>query len=334
VAADGTVYAAGGGQDNGDSGTYAFDAVTGKQLWRTPGPSGPRPYAAGPGAAFGFSVTSGGTTNVLASSAATGRTLWTHDAGRMLDSAKVGWLAYAGEQVYIAAGTTQNSTTGQPTVRALDARTGRRVWAATIGVGPQEPTLAGSVLYTPDISSPIATTGRVVALHAATGTRLWQSAEIGGIPGLLVVTNGVVIGTALLTRSFKSAAFALDAATGRRLWHADVAGGAIAATDGMVFFFSTSISATGKVSPTIVSARYARSAKPAWTRSFAAETVPAAAGGVLYAGGDDRTLHAVAASTGDTLWSHRIAAPPVDIAVDGGALYALDQRGVVYALQV
>jgi len=64
-----------------------------------------------------------------------GRTLWTHDAGPLLDNAKVGWLAYAGGLVYVAAGTTENSTVGQPTVRALDARTGRRAWAVTIGTG-------------------------------------------------------------------------------------------------------------------------------------------------------------------------------------------------------
>jgi len=49
----------------------------------------------------------------------------------------------------VAAGTTENNTAGPPTVRALDARTGRRAWAVTIGTGPRAPTLAVGVLYTP-----------------------------------------------------------------------------------------------------------------------------------------------------------------------------------------
>src|SRR5262250_247397 len=57
--AAGMVYVTGGGHDYGDSGIYAFDAATGRELWRTPSTSGPRPYAAGPGAVFGFTVTPG-----------------------------------------------------------------------------------------------------------------------------------------------------------------------------------------------------------------------------------------------------------------------------------
>jgi outer membrane protein assembly factor BamB len=65
LAAAGVVYATGGGRNYGDSGIYAFDAATGRELWRTPGTSGPRPGAAGPGAVFGFTVTPGGRTAVV-----------------------------------------------------------------------------------------------------------------------------------------------------------------------------------------------------------------------------------------------------------------------------
>ena len=70
--------------------TYAINAATGKLISQTPA-SGPRPYAAGPGVVYGFTVTGGNITpSVVAASATTGRARWTHNAGRMLDDAKPG----------------------------------------------------------------------------------------------------------------------------------------------------------------------------------------------------------------------------------------------------
>ena len=325
VAADGVVYVGITGPANGDARTYAINAATGAPVWRTPGAAGPRPYAAAPGAVFGLAVTGGGVTNVVATSAAAGRTLWTHDAGALLDNAKVGWLAYAAGLVYVAAGTTENSTAGQPTVQALDARTGRRAWAVTAGVGPQVPTLADGVIYTPDVGSATATVGRVVALHASTGARKWESAELGGVPGQLVAVDGTVCGSALTT-NVQSSAFALDSATGRRLWHANSVGFLVTATGGMVFLAPLS---TG---PARVSAWHPRSGQHAWTRTFSGAGALAAAGGVLYAG-SGRTLLAMVATTGHTLWSYPLGADAADITIDGSALYVLDARGNVYALR-
>ena len=329
VAADGLVYAGIGGAAYGDARTYAINAATGRQAWRTPGSAGPRPYAAGPGAVFGFAVIGGGSaTDVVATSATSGRTLWTHDAGPLLDNAKVGWLAYAGGLVYVAAGTTENSTAGQPTVRALDARTGRRAWAVTIGTGPQEPTLAGGVLYTPDVSSPTASTGRVVALHASTGARRWTSAALGGIPGLFQVTGGTVCGSAL-TRNLQVSIFALDSATGRRLWQREFGALTVAATDGMVFLMPLSIG------PSTLTAWHARSGRPAWSQTVPAGSVAAASGSVLYLAGGrgGRTLTAVTATTGSTLWSYQLSGVVADVAPGGHVVYALDAHGGVYALR-
>jgi outer membrane protein assembly factor BamB len=44
-------------------------------------------------------------------------------------------------------------------------------------------------------------------------------------------------------------------------------------------------------------------------------------------------MEAVAASTGDTLWSYQAGTDVADITVDGDAVYALDARGEVYALR-
>jgi outer membrane protein assembly factor BamB len=330
VAAAGRVYVTGGGQDYGDSGIYAFDAATGARLWRTPGSSGPYPYAASASAVYGFTVTrGGGTTEVSASDAATGRTLWTHDAGQMLDSAEVGWLAYAGGLVYIAAGTTEDDTAGQPAVRALDARTGRRVWGAGAGSAPQTPAVAGGLVFIEDDAASItAASGYLVALDAATGTRRWRSANLGGPTLLPVVTGGVACSTAYsLTQSIT---FGLDSRTGREIWHARLPGLAQAGTQDIVFLFEFSV---GQTSSFTIWARHIRTGALAWTRKFPGGPALAAADGVLYLGYGTRTLQAIAAATGHPQWTRQLRAAPADLAVGGNVVYALDGNGGVYAVQ-
>jgi outer membrane protein assembly factor BamB len=329
LTAAGIVYATGGGHDYGDSGTYAFDAATGRELWRTPGSSGPRPYAAGPGAVFGFTVTPGGRTGVVATSATTRRTLWTDDVGRLLDSAKVGWMAYAGGLVYVAAGTTEDSTAGQPTIRVLDARTGDRVWEATTGAAPQTPAIADGVVYTGAASSLNAASGAVVALNAATGERIWRSADVGGSPVTLAVTGGVVCGS-VLTSSLRSVSFGLDARTGRQLWRMTFPAAALAGTDGILFFFTFNI---GPSLSYTVQARRAQTCALAWKRTFPGETALAANRGVLYLGSGDRTLRALSGATGQPVWTYRLRAPASAIATGASAVYALDGRGAIYGLQ-
>lgn len=329
LTAAGIVYATGGGHDYGDSGAYAFDAATGRELWRTPGSSGPRPYAAGPGAVFGFTVTPGGRTGVVATSATTRRTLWTDDVGRLLDSAKVGWMAYAGGLVYVAAGTTEDSTAGQPTIRVLDARTGDRVWEATTGAAPQTPAIADGVVYTGAASSLNAASGAVVALNAATGERIWRSADVGGSPVTLAVTGGVVCGS-VLTSSLRSVSFGLDARTGRQLWRMTFPAAALAGTDGILFFFTFNI---GPSLSYTVQARRAQTCALAWKRTFPGETALAANRGVLYLGSGDRTLRALSGATGQPVWTYRLRAPASAIATGASAVYALDGRGAIYGLQ-
>jgi eukaryotic-like serine/threonine-protein kinase len=329
VAAD-RVYVTGGGKNYGNSGTYAFDAATGRRLWQTPGSSGPYPYAASASAVFGFTVTPRtGMTYVSASDAATGRTLWTHDAGQVLDSAKVGWMIYAGGLVYIAAGTTDDSTAGQPAVRALDARTGRRVWQAFAGSAPQEPPVAGGLVYVTDSGGGISGPGYLVALDAATGARRWRSGDLGGPVFPPVVAGSVVCCTGVGLS--KSDTFGLDGRTGREIWHASVAGLASIGTEDVVFllgfqFFSQASSFT-------ISALHASTGALAWTRKYSGGPALAVAGGVLYLGYGTSTVQAIAAATGHALWTHKLRAGPAALAVGGSAVYALDANGGVYALQ-
>jgi outer membrane protein assembly factor BamB len=325
VAADGMVYVTGNGQNRGDSGTYAFASKTGKLGWHIPGP---RTFAAGAGAAFGFQVSNSDVTTVVAASAATGRTIWTHDAGHLLDNAKVGWLSYANGLVYLAAGTSADNVTGQPAVRALDARTGRLVWRTYVGVPLQEPAVANGRVF-------VTTTDRVVALNAGTGVRLWESARVGANVSPMAVVDGAICGTPIgaspLGAGTAPPAFGLDSATGHELWHADVPGIPVTGTGSIVLFMSFEIGMTQSASSTTVQARHARSGRLAWKRTFPGGFAAAAAG-VVYLGVGPHTLLAVAAATGTTLWSYRVPAAGADMTVSGNTLYLLDANGVVYAV--
>jgi outer membrane protein assembly factor BamB len=82
----------------------------------------------------------------------------------MLDNAKAGWMTCTDGLVYVVAG----------------------------------------VVYTGAASSVSAASGAVVALNAATGKRIWRSADVGGFPVTLAVTGGVVCGSVLAERVVRS----------------------------------------------------------------------------------------------------------------------------------
>ena len=319
------VYAAGGGQSYGDSGTYAFDAGTGNRQWDV---AGPYPYAAGPGAVFGFEVTPGGVTDVVAFSAAAGLRLWTHDAGSMLNNAEVGWLAYADDMVFVAAGTTEHSVAGQTNVGALDARTGGRVWAASIGVGPRTPALANGVVYLAEVGSLSAKSARLVALDATSGVQLWKSAEIDGNPYVVTAADGVVCCSVL---AGKGGTLGFDGSSGRKLWQTDVAAVPIAGTEGIVFLMSFVVGHSANSGSFTVWAVHARSGEPAWKQTFPGEPAIAALGGVVCIGAGNGRLAAIAAATGDTLWTRDMAAAPVGAAISGDVVFVLDEHGTISA---
>jgi outer membrane protein assembly factor BamB len=316
VAADGMVYASSSFQSDGDAEIYAIEAATGRPTWQA---RGLYPAAAGSGAVFGFDIT-GNTTSVVALSVATGRTAWRYSAGPFLEYTQASWMACSGEMVYVASGTTRLAA-GLPTVRALDARTGRSVWAASLSSTAQYPALAGGVLYG-------CSAGRVVALHGTTGSQLWESAHIGGDMSALETADGVVFGNTVDTSTGTMSLFALDGTTGRQLWHGDDGWTLTASADGIVFLAVYSGSGTAALS-----AYYARSGKPAWARSLGNFGPLVASGDVLYIV-NGAVMTALAATTGDTLWTYRLDHEVWWIVVDGGVVYACDAKGGVYALRV
>ena len=335
LTADSRVYISGPGRVRGNTGLYALDAATGRKLWRTPGNSGPYPWTTGPGAVFGFMATPDGRIEVVATSAATGRALWTKNVGSLLDSAQDGAMCYASGLVYVGGGATAHSTEGQPTVRALDARTGAQMWEARLGAAPQTPAVVDGVVYVGAADSIPATSGTVAALDAATGRHLWQSVDLGGWPGGYMVVDGVLWGGSSPPRG-PGALFGLDARTGRRLWH-------------MTSFFATAVSTGGIVlcvfedfgsGPStysgqryIVEARHARTGALAWKRAFPGESSMAAARGVLYLSTGPGKLHALRAATGEPLWSRRLGDQVSEFDIDAVAIYLTDDSGAVYAFR-
>jgi outer membrane protein assembly factor BamB len=329
VAAGGMVYVASNVQGDGDCVTYALRASTGHVAWRSDG-AGPLPYAAGPGAVFGFRSVPGGTSQVVASSAGSGRALWTHDTGHLLGTAATGWLSYASGMVYVAAGLSVDVVAAQPSVRALDARTGRLAWTARLESSWQLPVLANGVLYA------MTSTG-VIALNAATGTPLWRFGGLTNSFGAVVATDGVICCSGAGSIS-GTPVFALAAVTGRLLWHHELLTPPQCAGSG-VFVFSP---AAGDDGQGILWARQARTGQPVWK-----QTVPQGFGvmnifdGVLYYNAStsdtgatgDGLLYALDAASGRPRWNYRVSAPVSGLAGSDGVLYAADAKGNVYALQ-
>jgi outer membrane protein assembly factor BamB len=319
LAADAMVYAASASYTGHRAGIYAMNAATGNLAWQEQGPLG---YATGAGAVFGIELTSSRRTDVVALSAATGRTAWTFDVGPPVVSTWDNWLAYDGEMVYIAPGIPGI----EPAVYALDARTGRRVWAASL-TSAQFPAVTDGVLYA-------VADGRVVALNGATGARLWESAYIAYELSGLSVTDGVVCGNSVLNENSGLAFFALDGSTGRRLWQIGASPTVAAAAGDLIFFVSGTLNPDGSTLSAL-SARSARSGKLAWTLTLTGSPLAAADGVLYFATTDTATsgLLALAAATGDAMWSYPLANGIWDMAVGRDAVYVYDAAGYVYALQ-
>ena len=318
VAAGDMVYVASNAQGDGDAVTYALSAAAGRQAWHTK-PSGLIPYAASQDAVYGFQLTDAGqSTSVVALGATTGRPLWTYRAGKMLDDAGLGSLAYANGMVFIGGGLSDAFTPAAGTVSAIDAATGREIWKFPAGQLAQFPAVADGVLYAVDGQQE-----QVVALHAATGTRIWQAGVGQALLGELFTTDGAVIGWTL-----GGSVFALDASTGHKLWQRSSTGGIpIFAAVGVVLLVGSGKSADGSVH-----AINARTGTPAWTRPYGQDrNAMAAAHGTLYLGIGD-TVTAVTAATYHSLWTYRLSAPATGVAVTGGVAFVADRHGTVHAL--
>jgi outer membrane protein assembly factor BamB len=326
VAAGDMVYAAANAQADGDCVTYALHAATGRLSWRSPGNSGPLALAASDGAVYGIRLNDGyPPTEVVALSAGSGQPLWTYPLSEVIADVSQGWLTYTGGTVFVLDEGTD--LTGKDSLIALDASTGAHLWSVTLDGLSGQATVADGVVYA-------ATNDRILALDGATGRRRWESSSEGPGAYPACFTDGILCASAfrdVIVSDSSDKAFGLDATTGKQLWAADIASIVLAATTGVVFYAS---SAFGGGTVTFHGLR-ASTGTPIWARAMPPQigAVLTAANGALYVGDADGQLTAMAAATGRTLWTYRLAAQVTGIAPTGSTVYASDTRGMVYALR-
>jgi outer membrane protein assembly factor BamB len=176
----------------------ALDARTGARMWTAPGPV-PFEGAIAGGVISGLIAGTAGTSGVVAIDVLTGRTLWTTNVGGTVE-----WPASDGGIVYVPAynGPEQIGVPGD--LVALDARSGKRLWARHFAEGaPLNLRPAGAVVYTGFRSTVMH------ALDSRTGGTLWTyTMPLAGNDQLsdIVLTPGRV-----LLASLNGAIFALQA---------------------------------------------------------------------------------------------------------------------------
>ena len=202
VVTDGRIHIASQdfGQRPGRSAVFAFDAATGKQLWRFPtGESVKHTLCVGDGKVFAYSTSA----TLYAIDAATGKEAWKKSLGTS-GPWNVCWPpSYADGRVFAY------DKSGKAT--AFDAFVGKMLW--------QVQTKPARVMAFAAFSAPIAD-GRIYFLDGAydtkTGNKLFQFQNTEGSSSALM--NGVYVGYVSDKLS------GLDAATGEVLWKSDLGG--------------------------------------------------------------------------------------------------------------
>jgi len=166
----GLVYENGNLQD-GDDVTYAINEAGGTLAWQIGGAV--EPVTAGPGVVYGFGDSGN---DVVALRAATGHPLWTRNAAFPLggpDDSTL--LTYASNRLYFASSDMGAwNVTAPSTVGALDARTGRGLWSATLTARTQQPAVTDNAVYA-------STANGAVALNARTGAQAVLDFENAGL---------------------------------------------------------------------------------------------------------------------------------------------------------
>lgn len=163
VAADGAVYVIGDHEDSLEMSVYALDASTGKRKWTAPDSKDVNPYEDWKLHHWGDLKAAGGAlyvqekTHIHALNPDTGRTKWTLQmAGENGEEMQ---LDVAAEVVCVY------EPAGHPSVRALDAVTGRQMWTSPIRSSSL--LIAHGVLYVTSENQ-----DAIYALNRATGTSL------------------------------------------------------------------------------------------------------------------------------------------------------------------
>jgi outer membrane protein assembly factor BamB len=266
-----------------DGALWAFDAMTGRTLWRDRVGS---PVRSAPAVAAGRVFFGSSEGKVFADDAATGERRWSYVLGGQITAAPL----VVGRRLYIG------SRGG--TLVALKIGNGRRVWSATPWGMWGGPAYADGTIFIGSERSV------VEAYDATTGDRRW-STKLGS----RVRSTPSVVDATVFVGTDAGAVAALDATTGAVRWRTPIAPddanalvrSSPAVADGMVF---VSTAETAPMNGAAI-ALDAATGDIVWRYPLAdyATSSPAIANGVLYVGSYDTRLYAIDELTGELLWA-------------------------------
>jgi outer membrane protein assembly factor BamB len=171
---------------------------------------------------------------------------------------------------------------------AIDAETGKERWSVPLRfAGSCSPAVAGDRVY-------VATQeGHVSAFSTETGDELWHYRNENLLFGSPAVAEGVVV-----IADEAGAATAIDAESGRELWQRPLGGEAFttpAIARGVAFVATNAPSLT---------ALELKTGTQIWRRDIGGESSPAAVDGFVFLGGDDQSVRAIDATTGELRWNN------------------------------
>jgi outer membrane protein assembly factor BamB len=291
---------------NGQSRVVGFDPATGRQLWSAPHARGAlTPPAIDPQAGehgiVVFADGAGGNGGLEAIDLSTTEEIW-----RLALKAPVfGGPAIEGGRVFVA---------GQDgLVYAVDVLTGRVVWKVkTPGEADAAPAVSGGMVFAVS-EDPATGEGRLFALDAATGKRVWSFSWTYSPPSIGVATSGVTVDGGRVYGGFGDALVrAFDPNTGKVLWSTPVrdgfsplttpavSGGSVFVADRRGDLYRLEASTGDRI----------------WDFQFPAlaergSGSPLVTGSYVFMGSDDGTLAAIEVETGRLAWRTRYAAGPI-----------------------
>lgn len=227
-------------------------------------------------------------------------------------------------------------------VAARRADTGKAVWSYTLSSAPSgqtgrfaQVTMHNQVVYA-------TAKGQIVALHAETGTLIWQrDVHPGGAFKSIIYDQGMLY---LTEQAIPSQIYAVEAQQGNLVWHHTIGTDVVfTASNGVVYL---GIDPTGPYASGSVVALAGATGHQLWSRSAAAAISLLVAGNTLYlfsdhqqtpsdVGGNkqNKTLAAFNATTGHPLWSTGVEDDGPDSLVAGANLVVLYRTTEVHLTQ-
>jgi len=291
---------------NGQSRVVGFDPATGRQLWSAPHARGALtppaidPQAGEHGIAV-FADGTGGNGGLEAIDLSTTAKIWR----LALKAPLFGGPAIEGGRVFAG---------GQDGfVYAVDILTGRVVWKVkTPGEADAAPAVSGGTVFAVS-EDPGTGEGRLSALDAATGKRVWTFSWTYSPVDIGVATSGVTVDGRRVYGGFGDALVrAFDANTGRVLWSTPVRDGfsplTTPAVSGGSVFVADRRGDLYRLGAT--------TGDRIWDFQFPAlaergSGSPLVSGSHVFMGSDDGTLAAIDVETGRLAWRTRYAAGPI-----------------------